>query len=70
MPVQAEAHARHVQLGRVAPGWLGLTGADRVAAGTSGWQDMKVSNVRRDDTVYNFQRPGEYGFKVNTNANH
>ncbi|TWH03869.1 hypothetical protein L615_001100000240 [Nocardioides sp. J9] len=70
MPVQAEAHARHVQLGRVAPSWLRLDIASRVRNGGSGWEQMNVNGVHRDDTVYNFTQPEPDGFWVNTDASH
>lgn len=69
MPVQAEAHARHVQLGTMSPFWFGFAKAKRQrVGGATPWEDMNLGTVRRDDTIYNSAQPAPDGFFVNTDA--
>ncbi|HET7736077.1 MAG TPA: hypothetical protein VFK52_08900 [Nocardioidaceae bacterium] len=70
VPVQAEALANQVQLGRVAPDWLAFTATDRIVAGGTAWSAMTVGGVGSDDPVWNFRQPVTDGFEVNTDATH
>jgi hypothetical protein len=72
VPVQAEAHANHVQLGRIAPSWLEFTNSEKVltGGGASAWTQMNVLGVHSDSIVWNFSQPVNDGFKVSTNASH
>jgi hypothetical protein len=70
VPVQAEAHAPHVQLGRVAPDWLTFSDAEKIPPAGGGWSNMQVDNVNSDAAVWNWQQPDPNGFKVNTDASH
>ncbi len=40
VPVQAEAHAEHVQLGRIDPNWFGFSDAGKKLVGSSSWTPM------------------------------
>jgi hypothetical protein len=70
IPVQAEAHAEHVQLGRIAPAWLDFRDAEKIPTGGSSWSNMGVDGVHSDDTVWNWTQPNGNGFGVNTDASH
>ncbi|MEO8291634.1 MAG: hypothetical protein ABI635_00730 [Actinomycetota bacterium] len=71
VPVQAEAHAPHVQLGRVAPDWLTFSDAMKITPGGGGsWSNLQVDGVHTDAAVWNYQQPDPNGFKVNTDASH
>ena len=70
VPVQAEAHRIHAQLGHVAQNWMVFSETGRVDSTASSWADMPVQGVSTDDPVWNFQQPNSFGFWVNTDANH
>jgi hypothetical protein len=72
VPVQAEAHALHVQLGRVAPNWMRFSEAARKTTTQSGdaWSPMVVSNVGTGSPIWNWNQPNNFGFGVNTDASH
>lgn len=73
IPVQAEAHAQHVQLGRIAPDWLNFDESQKVNAG-DGPNDWRQLNLNvgpfSDDPVWNVGQPNIDGFRVNTDASH
>lgn len=70
VPVQAEAHTTHAQLGRYAPNWFDFSNVQRILAGSTNWYPMGVNNVHSDDVVWGWAQPNSNGFKVNTSASH
>lgn len=70
VPVQAEAHAPHVQLGRVEPDWLDFRDAEKIPTSSTTWSSMPVMGVSSDRPVWNWRQPDANGFGVNTDANH
>lgn len=71
VPVQAEAHAPHVQLGRIAPDWLTFSDAEKITpSGGGSWSNLQVDGVHTDAAVWNWNQPDPNGFKVNTDASH
>lgn len=73
IPVQAEAHAQHVQLGRIAPNWLNFDESQKVNAGDgpNDWRQLNLNvGPSSDDPVWNVGQPNIDGFRVNTDASH
>jgi hypothetical protein len=70
VPVQAEAHEDHLQLGRVDPSWLSFQSTGYRPVGTTGWTTMAIQGVSSDDAVWNFTKPSSSHMKVNTDASH
>lgn len=70
VPVQAEAHATHSQLGHVAPNWMLFSGAERVPNTGSAFGTMNLTNAASGDPVWNTRQPDQDGFWVNTDADH
>jgi hypothetical protein len=70
VPVQAEAHEDHLQLGRVAPNWLSFYRAGYTPVLTTGWTDMPINGIHSDDPVWNYDNPLTNKMRVNTDASH
>lgn len=70
VPVQAEAHAPHLQLGRVSPNWFDFSGTEKGLYGETGWSQMNINGLHTDRAVWNFRQPNNDGFRVNTDADH
>ena len=70
VPVQAEAHAPHVQLGRIAPSWLYFNDAEKIPVSSGTWSNMQVNGAHSDAPVWNWTQPGAGGLGANTDASH
>lgn len=68
--VQAEAHARHLQLGRIAPDWFRFSDSEKIPTGASNWSQLNIEGVHSDAEVWDWSQPYNDGFKVRTDANH
>ena len=70
VPVQAEAHQDHQQLGRIAPKWAQFKYTKIRAVLATEWVPMPLNNPFVDDPVWKQNFPSTNHMQVRTDANH